>query len=190
MKVLIIAHKPPYPPKDGGCLAIYNVALGLFQSNIDVEVFCVETDKHPFKLEDAKNIPFKISSGYVDTRLKPIAALKSLIKDKSYNISRFYCKIFERKLVKKLQSKNYDIVQLETLFVTPYIQTIKNNSNSKIVYRSHNVEYKIWKHLAQGEKKLIKKSYLNKLTKQLKSYEYSTLNKYDGAAFITEIDRK
>lgn len=190
MKVLIVSHKPPYPTNDGGSLAIYNLTLGLKQAKIDVELLCIETEKHPFLSDYKTEIPFNIESCYLDTKIKPVNAINALLKNESYNITRFYNEDFRKKLITKLNGKKYDIIQLESLFVTPYIDTLRNNSKAKIVYRSHNVEYKIWEHLALGEKKFLKKSYLKKLSKQLKEYEYSILNKYNGAVFITDNDSK
>lgn len=190
MRVLIISHKPPYPPHDGGCLAIFNLSLGLWQSGINVEIFTIETQKHPFDKNLSSKIPFPINAQFIDTSIKPIKAFNSLIKNESYNISRFYNKNFEHELIIKLKKEKFDIIQLESLFVTPYINAIRKNTKAKIVYRSHNVEYKIWEHLANGEKQLLKRSYLKTLSKQLKEYEYSTLNKYDAAVFITEKDKK
>jgi glycosyltransferase involved in cell wall biosynthesis len=189
MNVLIVSHKPPFPPNDGGCLAIYNLALGLNKKNVNVDVFSIETHKHKFNVENRDKIPFNIEAHFVDTKLKATKAISALLKNESYNISRFYDKTFEKKLIQKISDNAYDIIQLETLFVTPYISAIKRHSTAKIIYRSHNVEYKIWEHLATGEKRTLKKSYLKKLATQLKKYEYSTLNRYDGAVFITNEDK-
>jgi glycosyltransferase involved in cell wall biosynthesis len=63
--------------------------------------------------------------------------------------------------------------------MAPYIDVIRAVSKAKIVFRPHNIEYKIWQRLAKNTINPIKKLYLNILTKQLRKYEQSILNKVD-----------
>jgi glycosyltransferase involved in cell wall biosynthesis len=87
-----------------------------------------------------------------------------------------------------LQNKDYDVIHLETLWVTPYIETIRKHSKAKIVLRSQNIEFMIWQRLAKDTKNLIKKWYLNLLAKRLKIYEHEVLNKFDAILTITDLD--
>src|SRR5690606_23254891 len=103
-------------------------------------------------------------------------------------ITRFYSADFANALKKQLQEKKYDIVQLETLWVAPYIETIRKYSKAKIVLRSQNIEFMIWERLALDTKNPIKKWYLNLLAKRLKIYEHEMLNQFDAVAAITDLD--
>lgn len=127
-------------------------------------------------------------SVFIDTAVKPLPALRNLFSDKSYNITRFYSQVFDDVLKQLLLSEKFDIIQLETLWVTPYVETIRKNSKAKIIFRSHNVEYMIWQRLAEITNNPLKKWYLNLLAARLKKYEIRMLNKYDGMACITELD--
>ncbi|HEX5002813.1 MAG TPA: glycosyltransferase family 4 protein, partial [Bacteroidia bacterium] len=57
-----------------------------------------------------------------------------------------------------------------------------------VFLRTHNVEYEIWKRLAGSADNLLKKWYLNFLSKRLYHYEKELLNKFDGLLCITALD--
>ena len=47
MHILQLCYKPPYPPVDGGTLAMNSVTQGLFENGQQVKVLAVCSDKHP-----------------------------------------------------------------------------------------------------------------------------------------------
>lgn len=192
MKVLQICLKPPLPEIDGGCKAMNNITQGLLQNNIEVKVLALNTHKHPFKKEAFPSeyiSQTNVESIYVDTKVSIISAFFNLFSSKSYNIERFYSSAFEDLIVKTIKENQFDIVLLESLYVSVYIDAIKKNTNSKIVYRAHNLESEIWQRNAFQEPGL-KKWYLSLLAKRLKVYEQNTINRFDGIAAITEKDKK
>jgi len=191
MKILQVCSKIPYPSKDGGSIAMNMLTEGLIACGNQVTVLAMSTHKSFIKPEEIdpqyqKKTAFQ--TVFLDTSIKPLAAFVNLFSTKSYNITRFYSKEFERVLEELLIKENFDIVQLETLWVTPYVETIRKKSKAKIVYRSHNVEYKIWERLAAISHNPLKKIYLHLLAGRLKKYEVDMLNKYDAIASITELD--
>lgn len=190
MKILVISHKPPYPPKDGGSLAMFNLITGLQSNGAEVDVLCIETDKHPFIKSKELNIPFTIQSTYVNTNLNWLDALMALSKNESYNLNRFYSTEFQNAIIDKLRHNSYDIVQLESLFVTPYLAAIKQNCKAKIVLRSHNIEHNIWEQLSAETRGLLKKGYLKILATQLKTHEKECLKLYDAVIPISKSDEK
>jgi glycosyltransferase involved in cell wall biosynthesis len=88
-----------------------------------------------------------------------------------------------------LRKEDFDVVHLESLFMTPYIGTIRRLSTAPIVLRSHNLEYVIWEKIAAGTSNFFKSRYLKYLTRKLKSYELSVLNEVSGIASISEEDK-
>jgi len=191
MKILQLCHKPPQPAIDGGCIAINNITKGFLENNIKVKVLTISTVKHPFVIEKIeKNFleKTKIESAFVDTELNVVDAFSSLITSDSYNISRFFSPDFDVLLQKTLETNEYDIIHLESLFMTPYLGTIKRCSKAKIILRSHNLEYMIWERLVNSTTNRAKKVYLKILASQLKKYESNIINQVDGIASITEED--
>lgn len=191
MRVLQLCHKPPYPPLDGGSIAINNISMGLVKQGVKLKVLTVSTHKHPFKPDETPKKWLKKTKAegvYVDTKLNVVDAISSLITNDSYNISRFFSADFDIYLTRILQKKDYDVVLLESLFMTPYMATIRRFSNAKIVLRSHNLEFMIWKRLARASTKKVKAAYLHLLARQLKSYELSVIEQVDGIAAISPKD--
>ena len=193
MKVLQLCHKPPQPAIDGGCIAINNITKGFLQNNISVKVLTIATKKHPFlpyKIDPHFFKETQIESAFVDTELNIVDAFSNLVTSDSYNISRFFSPDFDSLLRQTLKEETFDIIHLESLFMTTYLGTIKRLSKAKVILRSHNLEYMIWERLADSTTNKAKKIYLNILAKQLKRYELNIINQVDGIASITNEDGK
>jgi glycosyltransferase involved in cell wall biosynthesis len=193
MKILFLCNKSPYPAKEGGPIAMNSIIEGLVKAGNKVKVIALNTDKYFVKAEEIPegyrektNIEFIFTS----LAIKPLDAFFNLFSSKSYHIERFISKELKSKLKEVLQSENWDIVQLEMLYMTPYVETIREYSKAKIVLRSHNVEHLIWKRITSLTKNPIKKAYLSLLTKKLENYEISNLNSYDGIATISKKDKE
>ena len=194
MKILLIANKVPYPPNDGGAFATLNMALGLKNAGADVTVLAISTPKHPTTEKDipeciSNSISFKTT--FVDTRISPAKALFNLFFSKlPYNAERFISEDFKQQVENTLKSESFDIIQLEGLYLAPYIDTIRKISNSPISLRAHNVEWEIWKRTTQNEKNFLKRTYLNILTRRVKLMETKALRKVDLLVPISLRDEK
>lgn len=164
---------------------------GLLAKGHELKIISVYTHKHPFNKED---IPEEILKStkmegiFIDTRVNPVEAFSSMITSDSYNISRFFSADFDIRLSKLLKKEKYDIIQMESLFMTPYLGTIRRFSKAKLVLRSHNIEYRVWKDLAKGTRNIAKKAYLKYLASQLETYERDILKQVDGIAAISDSD--
>jgi glycosyltransferase involved in cell wall biosynthesis len=193
LTVLQLCNKPPYPSTDGGCIAMHRITSGLLKAGVQVKLLTIETHKHPLRRNELSQEYLEatgIESAFVDTRINLVDAFSALITDDSYNVSRFFTPDFDRLLIKTLRKQKFDIIHLESLFMTPYISTIRKYSKGKIVLRSHNLEHMIWQQLASGTRNFPKKTYLKILSRQLKKYETSVMNSVDGIAAITREDVK
>lgn len=191
MKIIQLCHKVPFPPKDGGCLAMHNLTMGLIDEGHEVKVLSINTKKHFIdisQLPESYKQATNIEAVYVDTDVKIADAFVNLFKNESYNISRFYSLDFEKKLIEVLKQNSYDVVQLESLFMSTYSNVIKKYSTAKIVLRAHNIENELWFDTAEKCKNLIKKQYLSLLAKRLKKYELESLSAYDAIVAITAKD--
>ncbi|MEX1002721.1 MAG: glycosyltransferase family 4 protein [Crocinitomicaceae bacterium] len=191
MKILQLCHKPPMPNVDGGCIAMSSLAKGLLKKGVSLKILTASTEKHPFL---PKEIPADFQSQtsieniFLDTRINVVDAFSALVTSDSYNISRFFSPDLDRRLIELLQENSYDIIHLESLFMTPYISTIREHSSAKIILRSHNLEHLIWERLANSTGNKAKKMYLKHLAAKLKKYEQKTINEVDGIAAISNQD--
>lgn len=193
MKILLLCTKSPYPPKEGGPIAMNAMIEGLIEQGQEVKVLAIDSWKFPV---DISKIPVEylkktqFESVFVDLKINPCKAFLNLFTGKSYHIERFKSKAFEKKLIKILRKQKFDIIQLETLYLSPYINVIRKYSDAKIILRSHNIEHKIWERISCNCNNPLKKLYLNHLTKTLKKYEIDAINRYDGIACISSVDEE
>lgn len=191
MKILQLCKKFPYPPKDGETIAITYLSKALHELGCEVSLLAMNTSKHYFdvtKLPTSFNHYQRIHTVKVDNQLKIVDAFLNLFSSQSYHIQRFISPDFEKMLIRMLQKEQYDVVQLETLYLAPYIPTIKKYSNAIVSMRAHNVEHEIWERITKNTRFFPKKWYLQHLTKKLKKYEIAQLSDYDVLLAITQRD--
>ncbi|MDD2563440.1 MAG: glycosyltransferase family 4 protein [Salinivirgaceae bacterium] len=192
MNILILTNKMPYPPTDGGAIATLAMIEGFEKVGHSVTVFAMNTYKHSFEIDDLPdNLKNKINwnTCYVDTAIKPPEMLYNLIFSAiPYNAKRFISNIYRSRLVALLQEKSYDIIQLEGLYLYPYITTIRKNSKALIALRAHNVEQEIWKRTVRNQTPGIKRIYNRVLSMRMQRMEKRSLTKVDLLVPITERD--
>lgn len=193
MKVLLLTHKPIFPLIDGGCIAMHAFLQNLLHLGYDIQNLSISTSKHPFEL---KNYPadiqqkIKPESVFINTKINVIKAFQALIKSDSYNVSRFYSKQFEDLIISKIKNLDFDFIIFESAFLLPYLPAIRKHFKGKVLVRTHNVEYKIWERMADFDKNILKKKYLQKLAKDLKQYETTNLKQVDGLLCISDLDKR
>ncbi|MEE9439462.1 MAG: glycosyltransferase family 4 protein [Saprospiraceae bacterium] len=191
MKILQLTKKFPYPLKDGESIAVTNQARAFNSLGCDLWLLSMNTIKHHVDIEhlpDSFNQYSEIYTVFLDNRVNVLGAITNLLSKDSYHVSRFFFKEFETKLISILKNNTFDIIQLETLYLAPYIDIIKSHSTAKIVMRSHNVEFEIWQRIVENTSFLPKKWYLSYLTKKLKKFEIAQLDKYDYLVTVTKRD--
>ena len=191
MKILLLCNKPPYPASEGGPMAMNSIVTGLLEAGHQVKILAVNSKK--YKVNEA-DIPedYKKKTGIelidVDLGVKPVKAFLNLFTRKSYHVERFISKEFQNRLVEVLEKDHFDVVQLEMLYMAPYVATVREHSKAMVVLRAHNVEHKIWERMARETKFFIKRWYINHLAKTLRNYELDAIETVDGIAAITRKD--
>ena len=191
MKILQLCKKFPFPLKDGESIAVTYLSKALKDLGSEITLLTMNTKKHYFNISELPkdyNHYQAIHCADVDNELKPWDAFLNLFSEDSYHISRFVSPAFEQKLIQLLTANDFDIVQIETVHLAPYIPVIRRHSKAHIAMRAHNVEFEIWQRIADNTKFFPKKWYLNHLTKKLKRYEINQLQHYDMLVSITKRD--
>ena len=187
MRILYIAHKTPFPIADGGCFAMMQLVKSLHhEATVDALIF--DTHKHPFTAAtkaELSNYCAVIHPLKIATEIKPIAAIVALLRNKSYNLSRF-CSTELKSFLEENQEK-YDAVICDGLYAAAQYSSI-DNGNSKLIIRTHNVEHQIWEQQARFEKSLLKRFYLKRLARTLRNEELALLNKAAAVWTISEAD--
>ncbi len=190
MKILLLTPKPPFPASDGSSMATAQVIEGLASRGHKVTVFFLNTPKHkstPETLPEKPQITFV--SSFCDTTVRPLPAFTSLFSGRyPYTVSRFITEETVKTLKTILARTTYDIIQIESLMMTPYLDVMREIAKTPVIFRPHNTEYLIWSHLAGNEKNFLKKIYFNLLARQIKRYERSVSLRFRYILPISEND--
>ena len=191
MNVLQLCNKPPYPPVDGGTMAMNSITQGLLQAGCEVRVLTVESDKHPLRREQLPAdyvAQTAIEGVYVDLAVRPLSAAVAMLCGESYHVKRYRSEAFAAKLRQVLQADRYDVVHVESIFLTPYLPLIRRYSDAKVILRAHNVEHLIWRRVAESTRHGLRRWYLKHLSLTLRAYELEHIGAYDGVVCITRND--
>ena len=170
---------------------MHQITEGLLLKGLQVKVVALDSTENedpeePIPPDYLEKTGFEAQ--YIDIRVKILPAFLNLFTSKSYNVQRFYNRKMERRLQRLLEQEKFDIVQLEGLYLTPYIPVIRQNSQAPILYRSHNIEHFIWERMAAATSHFWKKKYLGLLASRLKNYEMQVMKQVDGLVAISPID--
>lgn len=183
MRILLVQSKPCYPKVDGGTVASAHLLESLKKDH-EVQVLFRYSHKHPFIPQEWKSvdhIPVK-----ADLRIRPFDALKALIRNKSYHLSRFEGVELQQK-VKESMASSFDLVIFDGLFSMAEFETYRKFHQGPIVLRPHNVEHKIWEDKAQ-QSAGIKKLYFKILSTQLLKLELRFAQVLSLILPLTELD--
>lgn len=187
MKILSLFNRIPFPPNDGGAIAIYYLLKHLHLQGHEVHLAAVNTRKHHADPKSMRGIASVLTTD-IDTQVTPFGAFSSYFSRIPYIAKRFYDPEFERKLIALIRNTHFDIVQVDLAYTMVYAPTIKAHSNAPLVFRPHNVESELWSRTAVAERNLLKKMYLNRMADQIRSFELHMATLADKIIAITERD--
>lgn len=187
MRILQICHKSPFPPAEGGPMAMKAVRDGLISAGHSVHTFTLSTPKFPVVEETAAGME-AFSYCYVDTTVRIWPAFRDLCLNRSYHISRFYHNKTSEQLLQLLRKSEFDAILIESIFMMPYFRLIRENFSGPVILRAHNIEHLIWQRIAENESNILKKRYLKTLSRQLKRFELNCFLQADAIATISEVD--
>jgi glycosyltransferase involved in cell wall biosynthesis len=192
LKILILTHRVPFPQNGGYPIVVCNTIRGLVNLGHEVSLVSLNAKghRHDNALEDDDLIGrINYRSYDIDASISLFDGFLNMFSKNSYNIERYYDENFEKLLVRTVRNTNYDIIQFEGLFVAPYVDSVRKNCKSKLVYRAHNIEHQIWERLAQQKSDPFKKFYLRLMARRIKKYEIQQINKFDAIAVFTGQDK-
>jgi glycosyltransferase involved in cell wall biosynthesis len=191
LNILILTHRVPFPQNGGYPIVVCNTIRGLVNLGHEVSLVSLNAKKHIHESEEKDELLAKINYRVydIDASVSLWDGLTDIFSKSTYNIDRYLDEEFEKLLIRTVKNVKYDIIQFEGLFVAPYVDAVRKNCTSKLVYRAHNIEHQIWEMLAQQKSDPFKKFYLRLMAKRIKKYEIQQLNKFNAITVFTEQDR-
>ena len=190
MKILQLCLRVPFPARDGGTMAMESLSDGLLANKVELDIFSLNTSKHFVGEKEIEKISSKYNLHAVplNNEITPLGALTNFLGSEPFHVSRFYSQSVSERLKHLLQEKTYDAIVFESIFMAPYLELVKSQSQAVTVLRSHNIEYRIWERLGSEEKNPLKRYYLNLQMRRLKKFEMEMTTKFDLVAAITPVD--
>ncbi len=179
-RILFLCIRMPYPPVDGGSIAMWNMVQGFARAGWEVSVLAVNTPKAYVALSslpDTARSAASWSAITMETRPNPFDALGNLLfSRKSYHVTRFWHRTYEEALKELLASQDFDVVQIETAIMGVYAPTVrKHKPKALIALRAHNIEHEIWERRMANERNPLKAYYLDVTARRLKTFELGLL---------------
>ncbi|MCW5909224.1 MAG: glycosyltransferase [Chitinophagales bacterium] len=187
----MLLNRVPYPLNDGGAIGAYNFIKGYADAGCDVTILTMNTARHYVESDKIKEVLGGFGKGhavYVDNRIKPLGAIKNLFTGKSYITERFVSQEFKDALIRLLTGTKYDVVHIDGIPPANYISVVREHAKAKVSMRAHNVEYMIWKRIAENENNPVKKWYLKLQSERLAAFERKVWQQCDLVMAISRED--
>jgi glycosyltransferase involved in cell wall biosynthesis len=190
MRVLQLTPRVTWPATDGGRVVMLQIARALHGLGVEIEVLSLNPRKQQVDVAAARRAlaPVPLDAIDIDTSAHLTALARSFALGAPQLVARFYSPQFATALRTRLRERDFDVVQLESPFLLPYVATIRASSRAAIVLRSLNVEFRIWERLAANEPRLPRRLALHAIAGSLRRYEVAHLNDCDALVPITEVD--
>ena len=168
-----------------------SVTQGLLAAGCEVRVLAVSSDKHPVRrnlIDEEYRSATHFEDVHIDLAIHPLDAGVAVLCGESYHVKRYISAQFQDKLIEVLDSEEFDIIHVESIFLTPYVPTIRRHSNAPVILRTHNVEHNIWRQMARHCRNPFRRAYLKNASLTLGAYEREHVGDYDGVVCITQAD--
>lgn len=179
IRLLQLTPKPPYPLRDGGAIGNAYFLEMAQAMGWQAHGLTMSTYKHPY--DPSYSAPVPLTAVPVDTRPTPWGALTNLFSREPYHLMRFRSSAYERALAHLLETFQPDIIQVESPYLTPYVERLPVPK----VYRLHNIESQIWARHADEERWFLR-PYFRLQAARIAQYERQILHLYQGLLPISE----
>jgi glycosyltransferase involved in cell wall biosynthesis len=192
MKILVLSPKPPWPPHDGGAVAIMKGVEGLASGGAQVSLLAMKTEKHGDRKIPAERTHkplFYYETVPVNTRIKPLRmAVNLLLSNRPYDLARFRSDRYSEALQRLIPEFGFDIIQCEGPLFTYYLDEIKKLTSAPVVLRAHNIEHRIREMTALNTAGILSKAYLSNLARRTARLETEAAQLFDAVVPISEPD--
>lgn len=187
MRILQICHKPPYPPKDGGSLAMYQLAKSILRTKNELALFSLSSKKHPFR-------PLPLKTLYQESmKLKSepsiVNFLNSQFDSDGWILSRYKSSKVKSTLKRIIEKYRIEGIIFDGLFTTLYRDVIDDYPAVVRVYRAHNMEAELWKK-RQTALRPLQQRIVNPSIAKLERYENEILQSFKKISTISIADQE
>jgi len=175
----MLTPRLPWPPIDGGRIAMGRLAEGLMHAGAEVAILSLNPRKHRAQVVA---MPVPVEAVEIDT------SRIGWPRSTPFIVSRFVSRAFREAVRAAMRRFQPDVVQIESPFLLPYVDVVRAESNARIALRSLNVEFRIWEGLAANERNPLRRFAIRRVAASLRKYEVRHLNTVDAMVPIAATD--
>lgn len=190
-RILYISPRYFFPANDWAKIVFYNTAKELSKYNKLDYITNVSKEDFSYKFKEADEIFSKFLYDLRDVSKQNFSYLfLSFLNKDSYFYRKYHTKQFKKMIDEMFYQNDYDIVWLESAYITTFAKYIKEKyPQVKIVSRSHNVEHLLLKRIALEEKNKFKKFLIEREANFWEKIEIESLDFVDKFFTISENDK-
>lgn len=187
LNVLIIATKPPWPPVDGGRIAVLNTVDALAVAGHRVTLVAPvdpATDVGTVAAVLADRCRAELVPSLPRTRRTVL--LWSLLRGRPVTVVRHQLPAVRARVGELVRSERFDVVQAEQLQAVAQAAPA-TSSGVPLVYRAHNVESALWTYAATFGRPPAT-TLLRREARRLATVERATVHRSAATVVLTELD--
>jgi glycosyltransferase involved in cell wall biosynthesis len=188
MKILQISPQVPFPLSDGGKVGIFNLTRQLALRGHQITLAALDVhgpaDVRPLlQFCDLIRIPHS-------NRNSLPGAIRNLLSDIPYNISKYESNLLEQRLRALLARESFDVVHIDHLHMARYGLLCRELAGIPIVLREHNVETVIMERFRTVAKSSVLRFWLGRQVARIHRYEAEMAAMFDACCVITGRDEE
>jgi len=157
MKILIISPFLPYPPDDGDKIRLFNLILRIAQKHEVSIVSFVSSLKEERFIPELKKYCSQVEIVLMKERSKLgklYGVIQCLVSGEPLESKFAFDNEMKEKIRKLVLAQHFDIIQIEHMFMAPYIKVIPKPCDAKIIIVIHNIGFIQFYRMFKIEKKL------------------------------------
>lgn len=189
IRILFLCPQPLWPTNTGARLRTFHLANALTK---DCQVTILQITQPSDKPAPESPSGFqKVISATRGKGYTPAKILKGLAGPLPVTVLNYSSANVEEILSRTLESTPFDFVQIESIHLFRYFETIrKSKSSPAVVLDWHNIESELMQRYAAGEPNPAKKFIASRTAKLLEKLEENALQSFDAHTVVSEREQE
>jgi glycosyltransferase involved in cell wall biosynthesis len=187
MKILFLSAKCPFPPDEGGRVAVFHLWQELRRNGAEVHLVC------PFAgREVLRHVPAgaSIRPLLVDPKWRAHKAIARLVRGEGYFMERFFSPAALDDLKRLVAQEGFDAAHVEGVYLSDYARELKREFRLPVVLRAQNIESDILEQYATRSTNPFVRWYAGAEAVRARQYEREAFAVFDYVLPITPTDER
>jgi glycosyltransferase involved in cell wall biosynthesis len=193
IKLLNLLPKIPYPPVDGGAIAVYYNLMSLKDRDFEIVTAAFISNRHPQEIGAATEgfNMYTVPGNFKE--YSALSALGNLFDARPYNLALRFDQPGYADILRRIRADHprFDIIQLDWVYMVPYLSLCRELwPEARYVLRQHNAEFKLFERMSDHESGFLRRLFLKYQYRKMKSYEMKSLARFDAVITLTDVDKQ